>query len=445
MSESRARRPLAPRRDEPPVIGSVVTFARDPFALYEDLATYGDVVRFTMANYDMATVLHPACIEQVLVDDFGSFRKPEATVDMSVLSEGLLLTDGERWRAQRTLLQPLFYRERVESYAETMGEYAARAADEWVRQDELNVKEAMSTYTLRVLGTTLFGVDTDEHRTAVRAGAEAIRERTAENPVTGQLPEWVPTPANRRFRRGVGEFRDAIGDLVDERRRESGGDDLLSLLLDAEYEDGTAPSESEIRSQLMTFLFAGHETSALALTWIVYELGRKPAIADALRAEVDDVLDGEYATLADLPDLAYTEQVVREALRRYPPAAAMFRETREDVAIGGYRIPEGTFVTVPQFHVHRDERWWDDPETFDPDRWAGVEDVPGDRPEYAYFPFGGGPRHCIGMRFALLELRLALATFAKRFTVRHDHDEVSVDLDTTFHPGSAIRARFEPR
>ena len=443
MSESRARRQLAPRRDEPPVIGSAVAFGRDPFAFYEDLAAYGDVVRFSMANYDMATVLHPACIEQVLVDDFGSFRKPKSMVDMSVLSEGLLLTDGERWRAQRTLLQPMFYRERVATYAETMGEYAARAADEWVRQGELDVKEAMSTYTLRVLGTTLLGVDTDEHQAAVRAGAEAIRERTSENPVTVQIPEWVPTPANRRFRRGVDAFRDAIDDLVDE--RDGGGDDLLSLLLDAEYEDGTAPSESEVRSQLMTFLFAGHETSALALTWIVYELGRKPAVADALRAEVDTVVDGEHATLADLPDLTYTEQVVREALRRYPPAAAMFRETREDVAVGGYRIPEGTFVTVPQFHVHRDERWWDDPGTFDPDRWAGVEDVPGDRPDYSYFPFGGGPRHCIGMRFALLELQLALATFAKRFAVRHDHDDVGVDLGATFHPGSPIRARFEPR
>ena len=445
MSESRARRPLAPHRDEPPVIGSAVAFGRDPFAFYEGLAEYGDVVRFSMANYDMATVLHPAYIEQVLIDDFGSFRKPKTTVDMSVLSEGLLLTDGERWRAQRTMLQPMFYRERVATYARTMGEYAARAADEWVQQDELDVKEAMSAYTLRVLGKTLLGVDTDEHQSAVRAGAEVIRERTAENPVTVQIPEWVPTPANRRFHRGVGAFRDAIDDLVDKHRRESGGDDLLSLLLDAEYEDGTAPSESEIQSQLMTFLFAGHETSALALTWIVYELGRKPAVADALHTEVDSVLDGEHATLADLPDLAYTEQVVREALRRYPPAAVMFRETREDVAVGGYRIPEGTFVTVPQFHVHRDERWWDDPETFDPDRWEGVEEVPGDRPDYAYFPFGGGPRHCIGMRFALLELQLALATFAKRFAVHHDHDDVGVDLGATFHPRSPIRARFEPR
>ena len=430
------------------MVGSAVAFARDPYGMYRRFRETGDVVRFSMANYDMATVLHPEYVEQVLVDDFDAFRKPQFAAGVDVLSEGLLLSDGERWRAQRTLLQPMFYRERVETYADTMSEYAAAAADEWVRKDRLDVKEAMSGYTLRVLGTTLLGVETDSHRDAVRAGAEAIRARTAENPVSVQIPEWVPTPANRQYRRGVERFEAAVDDLVAERRREDGDrDDLLSLLLDAEYEDGTSPDEDEIRSQLVTFLFAGHDTTAVALTWLLYELGRKPAVAERLQAEVDDVLDGGRATLADLPDLTYTEQVIREGLRRYPPATAMFRETREDATVGGYRIPADTFVTVPQFVVHRDPRWWDDPETFDPDRWAEIEDPPGDRPEYAYFPFGGGPRHCIGMRFALLELQLALATFAARFAVDHDHDhdDVGLDLAATYQPEETIRARFEGR
>lgn len=438
--------PLAPRADELPVLGSALAFSRDPHTLYEKFGETGDVVRFSMANYDMATVLHPDYVEQVLVDDFGQFRKPEGMADLSVLADGLLLTDGERWRAQRSLLQPMFFRKRVEAYAETMGEFAAAAADEWVDQGELDVGEAMSEYTLRVLGKTLLGVETDSHRDAVRAGAEAIRARSAENPVAVQIPEWVPTPANRRFRRGVDRFEDAVEDLIAERRREAGNrDDLLSLLLDAEYEDGASPSEDEIRSQLTTFLFAGHETSATALAWMAYELGRKPGVQSRLQAEVDDVLGSDHATLADLPDLEYTEQVVRETLRRYPPATAIFRETLEDVEVGGYRIPEGTFVTVPQFVVHRDERWWDDPESFDPDRWAAIDDPPGDRPDYSYFPFGGGPRHCIGMRFALLELKLALATFAARFEVRHDHDEVGLDLAATYQPDEPIRAEFVER
>jgi cytochrome P450 len=438
--------PLAPRPNELPVLGSALAFSRNPYGMYQRFRETGDVVRFSMANYDMATVLHPEYVEQVLVDDFAQFRKPQGMADLSVLADGLLLTDGERWRAQRTLLQPMFFRERVEAYADTMGEFAAAAADEWVDRGELDVTEAMSAFTLRVLGKTLLGVETDSHRDAVRAGAEAIRARSAENPVAVQIPEWVPTPSNRRFRRDVDTFEAAVEDLIAERRREAGDrEDLLSLLLDAEYEDGTSPDEDEIRSQLMTFLFAGHETSAVALTWLVYELGRKPDVAARLRAEVDDVLDDRRATLADLPELDYTEQVVREGLRRYPPATAIFRETREDVEVGGYRIPEETFVTVPQFVVHRDERWWDDPERFDPARWADIDDPPGDRPDYSYFPFGGGPRHCIGMRFALLELKLALATFAARFEVRHDHDDVGLDLAATYQPDEPIRAEFVTR
>ncbi|MFB6270562.1 MAG: cytochrome P450 [Halobacterium sp.] len=446
MSESVQGVPLAPTPDELPVLGSALAFSRDPYGMYERFREVGDVVRFSMANYDMATVLHPDYVEQMLVDNLESFRKPTTMADLSVLSDGLLLTDGERWRAQRTLLQPMFFRERVEAYADTMGAFAADAAREWAGRDALNVEEATSAYTLRVLGKTLLGVETESHRDAVRAGAEAIRARSAENPVSVQIPAWVPTPSNRRYERGVEQFRAAVDDLVAERRREDGDrGDLLSLLLDAEYDDGTSPDETEIRSQLMTFLFAGHETSATALTWLLYELGRKPAVQGRLQAEVDAVIDGDYATPADLPRLDYTEQVVREGLRRYPPATAVFRETREDAVVGGYRIPEGTFVTVPQFVVHRDPRWWDDPHAFDPDRWAGIDDPPGDRPEYSYFPFGGGPRHCIGMRFALLELKLALATFAANLHVDHDHDDVGLDIAATYQPDTTIRATFEGR
>jgi cytochrome P450 len=195
----------------------------------------------------------------------------------------------------------------------------------------------------------------------------------------------------------------------------------------------------------MTFLFAGHETSATALTWALYELGRKPEVARRLREEVDDVVTGPHATLADIPDLAYTEQVPRETLRRYPPAAAIFREADEDVAVGGYRVPEDSFVVLPQFHVHTDDRWWNEPLQFDPSRWDGIDEPPGDRPEYAYFPFGGGPRHCIGMRLARMELKPALATVARRCRVAHDHEDVTIDVGSTVAPGGTVRATIERR
>lgn len=452
MSETVEERPLPPRLGGLPVLGNTVGFLRNPFAFYDRLREHGDVVRFSIAGNEMATVLHPEHVEQVLVDEYESFGKPEEMAEsVEEFAQGVLLTEGEQWREQRTLLQPMFYRERVETYADAMSEYAATAADEWVEEGEIDAKEATSTYTLRVLGKTLLGVDTDERREAVRAGAEAIQERGRAKSLASELPGWLPLPSNRRYRRGIEQFDDAVRGLVDERReQDGGGDDLLSLLLEAEYPDGTSPDEREVRDQLMTFLFAGHETSALALTWTLYELGRKPAVADRLHSEVDDVLAGDRATLTDLPDLEYTEQVVRETLRRYPPAAVVFRKTREDVEIGGYRVPEGTTLTVPQFRVHTDERWWDDPETFDPDRWAGAKagdpgDTPGDRPEYAYFPFGGGPRHCIGMRFAMLELQLALATFAKRFAVSHGQGEVEVELGATIHPKNDLRLRVTER
>ncbi|MEF8908439.1 MAG: cytochrome P450 [Haloarculaceae archaeon] len=441
--------PLPPKRTGLPLVGSAVTFARDPYAFYDDVADHGDVVRFSMGSYEMVAVLHPEGIKQVLVEQFDRFRKPDDAGGVDVLSEGLLLTDGEQWQAQRSRLQPMFYRERVETYAETMGSYAAAAADEWATAGSVDLSEATSTYTLRVLGKTLFGVNTDDHRAAVRAGAEAIRERSSQNPVSLDLPDWLPTPGNRRYRRGVTQLEGVVDDLLAERRDSPDGDDLLSLLLAATAgegeREGTGPTGSEIRSQLMTFLFAGHETSATALTWALYELGRKPTVARRLREEVDDVVAGPHATLADLPDLTYTEQVLRETLRRYPPAAAIFREADEDVPVGGYRIPEDSYVVLPQFHVHTDDRWWDDPLEFDPSRWDGVDEPPGDRPEYAYFPFGGGPRHCIGMRFARMELKLALATVARRCRVTHDHDDVSVDVGSTVAPGETVRATIERR
>jgi cytochrome P450 len=441
MSDAVSDAPLAPKRDGLPVLGSAVAFGRDPYRFYEDVSTHGDVVRFSMGTYDMAGVLHPDGVRQVLVESPDAFEKPDGP-SVDVLADGLLLSDGDRWQRQRSRLQPLFYRERVETYAETMATYAAAAADEWAGHDAVDLTDATSRYTLRVLGKTLLGAETDEHRADVRAGAAAIRERTSENPVSVDLPEWLPTPANRRYRRGVDRLEGVVDDLL--RDADGSGDSLLSLLVAAsDGEDG--PSAAEIRSQVATFLFAGHETTATALAWALYELGRKPAVAGRLQAEVDAAVDGEHATLADLPDLPYTEQVIREVLRRYPPASAVFRETREPVVVDGYRLPEGMFVVLPQFHVHTDDRWWDDPLRFDPSRWDDIADPPGDRPEYSYFPFGGGPRHCIGMRFARLELRLALATIAARTTVTHDCEDAGVDIGSTTRPATDIDIRFERR
>jgi cytochrome P450 len=445
-NDTEQQRALPPKRSGVPLLGSAVSFARDPYAFYEDLATQGDVVRFSMASTELAAVLHPSDIKQVLVEEFEKYRKPADAGGVAILSEGLLLSDGERWRQQRKRLQQLFQRDRIETYAETMGTYAAASADEWAASDgPVELTEVTSTYTLRVLGKTLFGIDAEKHRQAIRAGAEAIRERSSESPVSVDIPEWLPTPSNRRYQRGIAELETVINDLLADRHADTDGEDLLSLLVAATDDGGNGPTESEIRSQLATFLFAGHETSASALTWALYELGRKPDVADRLRNEVDEVVDGPHARLLDLPALEYTEQVIQETLRRYPPAAAIFRETDTDVTIGEYQLPEDTYVVLPQFYVHTDERWWDDPLVFDPSRWDRISDPPGERPEYAYFPFGGGPRHCIGMRFARMELKLALATIAHHCHIDHQYETVDVDIGSTVSPAESIDARFERR
>jgi Cytochrome P450 len=394
----------------------------------------------------MVAVFDPDSVKQVLVDDFEQYRKPSDSGGVDILSEGLLLSDDAQWERQRTRLQPLFYRERIETYAETMGVYAAASAEEWAATDEtVDLSEATSTYTLRVLGKTLFGIETTEHREAIRAGAEAIRERSSDSPVGLDIPDWLPTPGNRRYQHGIEQLDGVIDELLADSGNDVDGEDLLSLLLAASNDDGDHPTESEIRSQLATFLFAGHETSATALTWALYELGRNPEIAARLQSEIDSVVTDEYATLTDLPELSYTTQILNETLRRYPPAAAIFRETDSAVELNGYTVPQDTYVVLPQFFVHTDDRWWDEPMTFDPSRWDDIDDPPGDRPEYLYFPFGGGPRSCIGMRFARMELTLALATIARQCRVIHDYEDIGVDIGSTTSPAEQLRVRFEPR
>ncbi|WP_336037755.1 cytochrome P450 [Halobacterium yunchengense] len=445
MSESAERAPLPPGPDGLPVVGSFLRFRRDPFAFYDDLREYGDVVAYRMLGYDMCSVLDPAAVEAVLLDDADAYRKPDLLGDAldDYMTEGVLLTEGDQWRAQRSTLQPMFYRERVEAYGDLMAAYARDAAADWADGGDVDLQAAASEYTLRVLARTLLDADLGEHADAVRGFADAVREIGRAGSLAAQLPRWVPLPSRRRHRRAFERFDGVVADLVEDRRdgrpTDGGGPaDLLSLLLAAEYPDGSTPSRTEVRDQLMTFLFAGHDTTSLALTWAFVLLNRRPAAYDRLRAEVDATVDGDRATVADLERLPYTDRVAKEVLRLRPPAGALFREPREDVELAGYRVPEGTMVVLPQFAVHTDPRFYDDPETFRPERWTdGLED---DLPDYAYFPFGGGPRHCIGMRFAALELRLALATLVANVDVDVRDPDVDPALGSPFEPADDVRA-----
>ncbi|UPW00680.1 cytochrome P450 [Halorussus gelatinilyticus] len=423
-----------PKLDAPPLVGNTLQFARDPFGFYDRLAARDEAVRYEVARQEFCTVFEPAYVQRILVEDDEKFVKAEMFQEAAAgfAEQGLLLTEGEVWRDQRVRIQPAFTPEKIRSYTDAMVRYAEQSGDRLADGEVVNVEDAMSELTLKILAKSLFDVDVAGRREVVREAAAALNARGDAGGASAFLPDWVPTPKNRRFERAMADFEAMVDDLIAERR--AGGadgddspDDLLSILLTAEGPDGTTMDDAVVRDQMVTFLFAGHETTALALTYAWHLLGRNPDALERLRAELDAELGDRRATMADLPALDYTERVVEEALRLFPPAYVLFREPTEDVQLGPYRVREGTAMTIPIFEIHRDERFYDAPDEFRPERWT--EAFEADLPEYAYLPFGGGPRHCIGMRFAMTELQLVLATLVREvvFDPTYDGDPGPLD------------------
>ena len=423
-----------PEPDGLPVLGHTVRFVREQADLFESSARRGDVVGLRVLGMGRLYLLSdPADIEDVLVRGRGTFAKPSFTKDQlgELLGNGLVLSEGEFWQRQRALLQPAFYRSRLESYAEYMTDHARETADSWVAGRTYDVQDEMKKLTLRIFVDAMFGTDIDYEARGIREAVAALQEpaKPDKQVVAQTVPTWVPIPMWREYAAGIEFFEDLIAEMIAEKR--PGGiedsDDLLSMLLGARDEGGEGMTDEQVRDELVTMLFAGHETTALALTYVWYLLGRNPEAAERLREELDAELDGP-PTAEDLPDLDYTEAVVKEAMRVYPPVPMVPREPTTDVEIAGYRIPEGTMVLCSQVVAHLDERWWDDPMAFRPERWLDedgeIEDeAEAERPDYAYFPFGGGPRRCIGAEFAMMEAQLLLATIARRWDVKLVSDE----------------------
>jgi len=433
-----------PGPDGYPVLGNVLDLADDAFAFYQSLAGHGDVARYRVFGTEGYAVTHPDAIREVLVDDHGRYCKGEMPADQlgSLLGDGLFLAEGEAWETQRQAMQPAFFRKQVERYGDSVVDHARTVADGWADGDVVAIDEAASTLTLRVLAATLLGIDADAERETVRRAAAAITERYDTARLGSYLPEWLPTPANRRYRRSLDELHDLVDRLVAERRAGGGPEreDLLSMLVSAA--DAGAFDDETLRGNVVTFLFAGHETTALGLTYTLYLLAQHPDTQQRLQAQLDEVLEGEDPTPETLRSLPLLDAVVDEALRLYPPVYTFFREPTEDVTLRGYRVPEGSVISLPQCAVHRDERWWDAPDSFRPERWL---DEGSDRPEYAYFPFGGGPRHCIGMRFARLELRLAVATLLDRLAFDAVTESLSLVASANARPAEPVRLRVRDR
>jgi cytochrome P450 len=400
------------------IVGHLPELARDQLGFYRRCATqYGDVVPFRIGPRRCVLFSHPDHIEQILVTHHQDFVKGSLYgVLRPLLGEGLLTSEGDFWRRQRRLAQPAFHRERIAAYGDVMVRYATRLVEGWPDGDTRDLHRDMMRLTLQIVAQTLFDADVTAAAAEVGVALEvALAQLQSElNSVLSLLPPAVPTPGRIRLRRSVRHLDALVLGLIAERRR-SGRDhgDLLSMLMQARDEDGSAMSDGQLRDEAMTLILAGHETTALALTWAWHLLALNPDARARLDEELRAVLAGRPPTAADLPALRYTEAVGLESMRLYPPIAVIGREAARDCEVAGRPLPKGTVVALCEWVVHRDGRYFEDPEAFRPQRW--LDGLAKRLPRYAYFPFGGGPRLCIGQSFAMMELTLLLATIAQRF------------------------------
>jgi cytochrome P450 len=422
-------------------------FARDHLALFRRMAACGDVTQLRLGGNRLVLLNHPEDIKRLLVTEQRNFVKGRALERVKLLlGEGLLTSEGERHLRQRRLVQPAFHRDRVAAYGSVMVAYAQRAADAWRDGQLFDVHDAMMRVTRDIAGKTLFDLDMGDDPGGVdEAIALSLKMyRFAVLPL-GPLLEYVPLPFVRRAQRARARLDQWIVATIRQRRIErSDRGDLLSMLLAVRDEDGTGMSEEELRDEVVTLLVAGHETTAVALSWTWYLLSQHPAVEAALHAELDAVLDGRLPQVADVPHLSYARMVLTEAMRLYPPAWIVERRALGDFTVRGIRIPEGSLVYASQYLVHHDQRWYPDPERFDPERWRSGSAA--ERAKFAYFPFGAGTRVCIGEQFAWMEGVLLLATIAQRWCLRHDPThEVALEPLVTLRPKFGMRMRAVKR
>jgi cytochrome P450 len=431
------------------LLGALPRLRTDMLGFFEEcFREHGDAAYFRVANRRSMLLSHPDDIERVLVTENRRFIKNYALIFLRpLLGNGLLLNEGQSWLRQRRLIQPAFSKHQVESYAPVMAECTERLLDEWKPNEVRDIGPAMMRLTMTIAGRTLLGIDVSDRFREVSHHLETVMyDFLARFGAAIRLPQWLPTPRNLRLRHAIGRLDRILQQLIEERRAAGAvGGDFLSLLLHArDEEDGLGISDRQIRDEIMTMFLAGHETTANALSWTWYLLARHPEIQQRVQDEARRVLGDRRLVAADVSKLTFCELVIRESMRLYPPAYVVGRRPMEDVTIGNYFIPAGTNVLMSQWVVHRDERWFSDPLQFNPDRWASG--LASRLPKYAYFPFGGGPRVCIGNTFAMFEAPLVLALMARRMTLELvTRGPICIQPAVTLRPGQAIEMRLKER
>ena len=419
--------PKAQGPKNPPIVGHLQAFRSNPLAfLIKAAREHGDLVYFKVARQHMYLVNHPDYVREILVNNQGNFLKSRALQRSKLLlGEGLLTSEGQPHLRQRRLVQPSFHRERLAGYAAAMRDQAVRVRERWQAGNTMDVSIEMAQLTLSIVAKTLFSADVEREAPEIGEAMTAALEmfRLLVMPFSEFLVK-LPLPSVRRFEKGRALLDSTIYRLIAERRA-SGRDtgDLLSMLLFAQDEekDGGGMTDKQVRDEALTLFLAGHETTANALTWSWYLLSQHPEVERRLHAEIDEVLQGRAPELDDVPRLHYAEMVLAEALRLYPPAWAIGRMAKASFTLGGLEIPARSICILSPYLVQRDARWFPEPETFDPERWTPQAREA--RPKFAYFPFGGGARVCIGERFAWMEGVIVLAAIAQRWRLRRASSE----------------------
>jgi len=435
-----------------PLVGVLPALRADPVRTFLDAADrYGDVVHMKAGPYHGFLVSDPADIRHVLQDNARNYHKsPLYDRLRDSLGNGLLTSEDAFWLRQRRLAQPAFHRQRLVTMADAMIDCTEQMLERWDRVaasgEPIDLVEEMMALTQAIIVRTMFSTDLGATAEIVNRTWPIINRRIGETFWATKLETTLPLPANTRFRRAIDELETVVYRIIADRRRDKRDEpDLLSMFLSARDEEtGASMTDRQLRNEVMTMLLAGHETTSLALSWTYLLLSQHPAVEREIADEVDRVIGEGRPTFAHLDRLTRTRQAIDESLRIYPPAWGFSRRAIDDDELGGYPVPKGWLVFVIPFVVHRRSKLWPDPDRFDPDRFTPEREAA--RPRFAYIPFGGGPRGCIGNQFAMVEAMLIVAAIAQRYHVALLPDQdVRPEPLITLRPKPGIRARIERR
>jgi cytochrome P450 len=423
--------------------------SKDPLARMTEWARqYGDIFYYRVFARHVYFLNHPDLIKYVLATNPRNFIKGDAIrFNRRIFGNGLVANEGESWAQHRRILQPSFTHARVQIYADQMVNSTERLICQWKDGEARNIHDDMIQLTLEIVAKSLFSVEIAPEKDRFSTALDTLMQlSTGARMLIPPILRLFPTPGNLRILLATRELDRIVNSLIDQRRAAGSGShsDVLDTLLQSRYQDGEPLPRQQVRDEVMTLLLAGHETTAVALSWTWLLLSQNPDVERKLWSELRDVLGARSPSMRDLPNLPYTDRVIKEAMRLYPPVWALVRTAKNDCEIGGYQIPAGATVLMSQWVMHHDPRYYDEPQRFNPDRWP--DERAKAAPQYAYFPFGGGPRSCIGAAFASAEASLVLATIAQKFQVRVDQRSLATPMPTiTLRPRDGIRVLLTKR